>query len=89
MCSSDLGLAVRPLTRDERRQLGSDGLVVENASGPAARAGIRPGDAILALNDQPVKDVDQLRKLVESAKGSVALLIQREDAKIFVPIKLG
>jgi serine protease Do len=84
-----LGLAVRPLTRDERRQLGSDGLVVEGASGPAARAGIRPGDAILALNDQPVKDVEQMRKLVEAAKGSIAVLIQREDAKIYVPIKIG
>jgi serine protease Do len=84
-----LGLAVRPLNKDERQQLGSDGLVVENVTGPAARAGIRPGDAVLALNDQPVKDVEQLRKLVDSAKGSIALLIQREDAKIYVPIKIG
>jgi serine protease Do len=84
-----LGLAVRALSRDERRQLGSDGLVVESVSGPAARAGIQPGDAILALNDQPVKDVEQMRKLVDSAKGSIALLIQREDSKIYVPIKVG
>jgi serine protease Do len=85
-----LGVAVRPLTREERKQLGTDsGLVVQNASGPAARAGIRPGDAILAFNGQPVKDPEQLRKMVDAARGSVALLIQREDAKIYVPVKIG
>ena len=85
-----LGLAVRPASREERQQLGTDGaVVVENATGPAARAGIRPEDAILAVNGQPLKDVDQLRKLVDSARGSVALLIQREDAKIYVPVKIG
>ncbi len=85
-----LGLAVRPLTREERRQLGGEGgVVVENATGPAARAGIRPGDVIIGFNGQPLKDIDQLRKLVDSAKGSVALLVQREGAKVFVPIKIG
>ncbi len=85
-----LGLAVRPLTREERRQIGTDGgVVVENATGPAARAGIRPGDVIIGFNGQPLKDVDQLRRLVDSARGSVALLVQREGAKMFVPIKIG
>jgi serine protease Do len=84
-----LGLSVRPLTSEEREQLGADGVVVENATGAAERAGIRPGDAILALNDQPVKNPEQLRKLVDSAKGNVALLIQREDSKIYVPIRIG
>ncbi len=85
-----LGLAVRPLTREERKQLGTEsGLVVENASGTAARAGIRPGDVIIGFNGQPLKDVDQLRKLVDSAKGSVALLVQREGAKVYVPVKIG
>ena len=85
-----LGLAVRPATREERQQLGSEGaVVVENATGPSARAGIRPGDAILAVNGQPLKSVDDLRKAVDAARGSVALLIQREDAKIYVPVKIG
>ena len=42
-----LGVAVRPLTPDEKREVGHDGLVVENASGPAADAGIQPGDVIV------------------------------------------
>ena len=61
-----LGLAVRPLTAEERKQIGAEGgLLVETAEGPAGRAGVQPGDVILALNNQPVKDIDQLRRLVD------------------------
>ena len=85
-----LGLALRPLTPDERRQLGDqNGLLVENVSGAAARAGIRPGDLVLSVNGEPVVNVEQLRGLVAKASKRVALLIQRDDAKLFVPIELG
>ena len=85
-----LGLAVRPLSPEERKELdGTQGLVVQQASGPAARAGIRPGDLITAVNGAPVKTVDDLRKLVSKAKGTVALLVRRGDASIFVPIEIG
>jgi len=84
-----LGLAVRPLDRDERREAGTDGLVVEQVSGPAERAGIQPGDIILSLNGNQVKSVEELRSLVAKAGKRVALLVQREDAKIFVPVDLG
>jgi len=86
---SKLGVAVRPLTEEERGQIASDGgLLVERADGPAARAGVQAGDVILAFNNQPVKSVDQLRRLVDRSKGAVALLIQREGNKIYVPIRL-
>jgi serine protease Do len=85
-----LGLAVRPLTRDEERQNNvHGGLVVENASGPAADAGIQPGDVVLAANGAPVTSADELRSAVESSKGHIALLIQRGDARIFVPVRVG
>jgi serine protease Do len=81
---------VRPLTPDERKQIDAEGgLLVENVDGPAARAGLQRGDVILAVNDQPVKDAAQLRRLVNKSKGSVALLIQRENDKIYVPVRLG
>jgi len=86
---SKLGLAVRPLTEEERKQIEAEGgLLVEQSEGPAARAGVQPGDVILAFNNQPVKTVDQLRRLVDRSRGSIALLIQREGNKIYVPIRL-
>ena len=85
-----LGLAVRPLSPEEKKELGSaQGVVVEQVGGAAARAGIRPGDVITAVNGTPVKSPDELRRQVEKAKGSVALLVRRGDASIFVPIEIG
>jgi serine protease Do len=85
-----LGLALRPLTADERRQAQvAGGLLVEDVRGAAARAGIQPGDIVLALNGQAVKDVGQLRALVSKVGKHAALLIERGNAKIFVPVELG
>ena len=78
--SGKLGLVVRP---------SDEGLVVEDASGPAAAAGVQEGDVILAVNNQPVKTVRQLRGLVEKAGRHVALLVQRDEAKVYVGIDLG
>ena len=85
-----LGLALRPLRPDERRESGIDnGLLVQQASGPAALAGIQSGDVLLSVNGVPVKNIDQVRAVVTKSEKSVALLIQRGDGKIFVPVNLG
>jgi len=86
-----LGLAVRALTPEEKKQLGgtATGLVVERATGPAAKAGLRRGDLITAVNGNPVKSVDELRAMVAKAKDNVALLVKRGDATVFVPIEIG
>jgi serine protease Do len=85
-----LGLSVRPLTPEEKSQVGGTGLLVEDvANGPAAKAGIEPDDVILAVNGEKVTSVEQLRSLVAKAGKRAALLILREDKKIYVPINLG
>jgi serine protease Do len=85
-----LGLALRPLNPEERRQAGvSGGLVVEDADGRAAEAGIQPGDVVLSVDGTPVQSVDQLRKMVQEHDKQIALLIQRGDARLFVPVTLG
>lgn len=85
-----LGLALRPLDPQEARQVGvKNGLVVEDVAGAAERAGVQPGDVVLAVNGTPAKSVDQVRSIVEKADKSVALLIQRGEDKIFVPIRIG
>src|SRR5437899_1738292 len=85
-----LGLAVRPLNSQEKREANtSHGLLVEQASGRAAEAGLQPGDVVLAANGAPVSSVDDLRNAVEKSKGHIALLVQRGDTRIFVPIRVG
>ena len=87
-----LGLTLRSLTSEEQRQRDvKGGLRVENVSGSgsAARAGIRLGDVVLSVNGEAVTSVEQLRSLVAKASKRVALLIQRGDAKLFVPVDLG
>jgi len=84
-----LGLAVRPLNQDEQQQMGvHGGLLVQDVSGPAAIAGIESGDVILSLNGNAVTSVEQLRSLVGKAGKNVALLVERGDEKIFVPVHL-
>jgi serine protease Do len=74
-----LGLAVHP---------SDEGLVVDDASGAAARAGIREGDIVTAVNGRPVKSAAELRAAAEKAKGTVALLIRRGEQSIFVPVEV-
>jgi len=84
-----LGLALRPLTPEERRAVGNDGVAVDQVTGAAAAAGIKSGDVILAFNGERVANVEQLRKLADKAKGKIALLVQREDSRLYVPVTVG
>ena len=89
--TSKLGLAVRPLTQQEKRQAETDGdLLVEQVDGPAAGAGVQPGDIILGVNGAKVKSIDELRAAAKKRNGKVvALLIERDNAQIFVPVRVG
>ncbi len=85
-----LGLSLRPLTRDEKREAKIEsGLVVEDVGGPAERAGIVAGDVLLAINGKPVQTLEQVKSVMASMPKSVALLVQRDGEKIFVPVKVG
>ena len=85
-----LGLAVRPLNSAEQRQANTQGgVLVEEARGPAANAGIQQGDIVLAANGAPVSTAADLRTAVEESKGHVALLVQRGDQRLFVPVRVG
>jgi serine protease Do len=63
--------------------------VVERVSGPAAEAGIQPGDVVLAANGATVLSAEELKNAVDKSKGHIALLIQRGEARIFVPVRVG
>ena len=84
-----LGLALRPLNRDEKGEVGSAGLVVENADGAAAKAGVEQGDVLLAVNGKPVASVDDVKAILATKPKRVALLIWRDGSRIFFPVNLG
>ncbi|CAB3962549.1 MULTISPECIES: PDZ domain-containing protein [Burkholderia] len=88
--SGAYGLGVRNLTGDEERAAGVQGGVrVEQSSGPAALAGIEPGDIILRINSTPVTSTAQFfRKIVRSAH-DVALLVDRNGTRMFVTMEVG
>jgi serine protease Do len=84
-----LGLSVRPLAPEEKQQAQTEGtLVVEQVSGPAAAAGVQPGDIILGVNGKRVRTLAELQDAAKGPGKTIALLIQRQDAQIFVPLRL-
>ncbi|MBC9907836.1 MULTISPECIES: DegQ family serine endoprotease [Achromobacter] len=84
-----LGLALRPLSPQEQQAAGTEGLLIERSIGPAAKAGIEPGDVLLSLNGVPVHNVAQVKDALSKAGKTVALLVQRGEDKIFVPVQIG
>jgi serine protease Do len=85
-----LGVAVRPLSAEEANRLQSEGgLVVEQVGGAAAKAGMRAGDVILGVNGKPVKSIDELKSAIDAAGKNAAVLVQRGDNRIFVPVQIG
>jgi serine protease Do len=85
-----LGLAVRQLQPNEQQELHTKGrLVVEEVTGPALAAGLQAGDVVLGVNGAGVATVADLKREVARAGHNVALLIQREDAQIYIPVDLG
>ncbi|MEB0136400.1 Do family serine endopeptidase [Actimicrobium sp. CCC2.4] len=88
--SGKLGVMVRELAGDAQRQAGvASGVLVEQVSGAAARAGIEPGDVIVAVNGAAVTSGEQLQQMVAKSGKKMALLVQRDDVRIFVPVDLG
>src|SRR5271166_340890 len=88
--SGRLGLAVRPLDPSEQQELHTRGrLVVEDVTGPALAAGLQAGDVVLGVNGSGVSTVAELKREIARAGHTVALLIQREDAQIYIPVDIG
>jgi len=84
-----LGVAVRPLTPEEKKDGNRTGLVVEKSGGAAARAGVQPGDLIVGIGSSKVTTLDELKSLVDKSGKTVALLIERQGRQIYVPVKVG
>ncbi len=84
-----LGVALRLQKPEELRNSGSTtGLFIDKVSGAAERAGVQPGDLLLAINQEAVLSVDQARTASDRVGRTVALLLMRDGDRIFIPLRL-
>ncbi|NDO81412.1 serine endoprotease [Citrobacter sp. NCU1] len=62
------------------------GVVVNNvkANSPAAMIGLKKGDVIVGANQQAIKNIAELRKILDSKPSVLALNIQRGDSSIYL-----
>lgn len=86
-----LGLVVEPVPDQQLESLRLDGGVrVVSSSGPAAEAGIRPGDIILQLNNRRVTGIARFEEIagdIEAGR-TVPVLVTRGDARTFLPLRV-
>lgn len=90
VATNALGLQVADLSEAQRKELKlGAGVLVEASDAAAARAGVRPGDLVLQVNNVEVKDAKQFNALVAKLdpKKSVALLVRREQTTQYVVVK--
>jgi serine protease Do len=86
-----LGLTLSELSAEQRKELKiSSGVLVEDVKGPAARAGLQPGDVILAVNNSEVKTVDQFNEMLAKMEGrkNLALLVRRGESTQYITVRL-
>ncbi len=88
---SSLGLTVEALSDAELQQLEvPQGVKVTGVDdGPAARAGIRPGDVVVTLANQPVTDPGRFHELAGSLEPgvSVPVLVSRNGNPRFLALR--
>ena len=88
--TKQLGLTLSDLTDAQRTQLKLKGGVrVDSVDGPAARAGLRDGDVILALGNTEVgsvKDFEAVASKLEKGR-AVSLLVRRGEWAQYVVIR--
>lgn len=91
LVSADVGLKVRALNGDERRDFGvpEGGLVVTGVSGENAQhAGFRAGDVLLTLDGVAVRDPSQFHQLILQLPHDrpVPVLVRRPNSNLFLPL---
>lgn len=87
--SNALGLDVESVSAEKRRELGNPvgGVLITRVVGDAAyRAGLRPGDLVLAINNQAIDDVEDFESVVAKlpSKKAVALRVMRGGTTTFI-----
>jgi len=84
-----LGLKVDAVDPAATAKLGIEGGVqIAEATGPAADAGLAPGDIIITINDKDIKNPEQYAKVVSglSKSRAAALLVVRGDQSQWITV---
>ena len=91
-----LGITITPghVARRLRRAVGlpdTEGLLIREVAedSPAARAGLAPGDLIVAAADQPVRTVDDLSGALQTAGDTIELNVLRGTDERSIQVALG
>ncbi len=77
---------------DDREDKGRGARLVEVvAGGPAAKAGLKVGDLITSINDQPVRELDSMQRLLElrPAGAVVSMHVTRDGGDRQISVTLG
>ncbi|KAB2923652.1 MAG: DegQ family serine endoprotease [Candidatus Contendobacter sp.] len=85
-----LGLMVADLPAGQRKA-GDQGVLVKDVDeGPAASAGIRPGDIIVRINHAEVADAEQFADLVKALPTGrpIPVLIKRDNGALFLALTI-
>jgi len=91
-----LGVVIQRITPDLAEQLkldGTQGALISRVDpkGPAQEAGIQRGDVITQFGDKPIKEMEELPRLVAATPPGVkvALVVMRDGKERKVDVKLG
>jgi serine protease DegQ len=83
------GASLRNASRQEAREIGSNGVIVDSVApgSRAARAGLRPGDMILAINRMPVTSLDDIRRWISDHHTTLAVELVRSGSRLLLIIR--
>jgi serine protease Do len=94
--SPGLGVTLKELTPELARNFGlseTSGLVVVQVerNSPAAVVGMRPGDIILEIDQEPMKDLEQFIDKIKNYKvgDTILFLTKRRGVTLYMTLKIG
>ncbi len=94
--SPDLGITLKELTPELARNFDlseTSGLVVVQVerNSPAAAVGMRPGDIILEIDQEPMKDLEQFIDKIKNYKvgDTILFLTKRRGTTLYMTLKIG
>lgn len=91
--SNKLGLVFSELTADERKRLelsDDEGVLVREVhEGPAATAGVDPGDVVLMVDGKKISSLSQLQQIISEVPNgkTVAMLLLKPQGPVFIALR--